>query len=404
MRMTRVLMVLALGIVLGVGGTMLYRQLAAPGGPSSGTPGTDVSAAAGAGPAADGAASAATGGGAAGGATSNAGSSNAPSSNAPASAETALPVAASAEGEVRPVRSAALAFPVAGVVAERLVDVGDEVEAGAPLLRLDSSDEEARQRQAEAALAAAQAQVGVAQAAEKAAAQQVAAADAAVDVAKAQLDAADTAVRQTLGEAEATVARAKAQREAAAAGVAQAEAAALQARAAQQQAGAAVTEAAARRDQAVAARDSAKLAVERRTLRAPFAGRVLGVNAEVGEAVGSGGAPAASGAASSAASGAAGAGAVVTLADTSAWLVDTTNLTERQVVGVRVGAPVTVAVDALPGRTFVGRVERVGGVPKVVRGDVTYVATVRIEPKNGDAADLAALRPGMTAVVGDLVR
>jgi len=396
MRMTRVLMVLALGIVLGVGGSIAYRQIAIPGGPASGTStaAQDVSAAAGPAPAGGGAAPAATDGGAAAGGTARA---------LPAT-ETSLPVAASAEGEVRPVRSAALAFPVAGVVAERLVEVGDQVEAGAPLLRLDSSDEEALLRQAEAALAAAQAQVGVAQAAGKAAVQQVAAADAAVDVAKAQLDAADTAVRQTLGEAEATVARAKAQREAAAAGVAQAEAAALQARAAQQQAQAAVTEAGARRDQAVAARDSAKLAVERRTLRAPFAGRVMGVNAEVGEAVGSGGAPAASGAASAAASGASPTGATVTLADTSAWLVDTTNLTERQVVGVRVGAPVTVAVDALPGRTFAGRVERVGGVPKVVRGDVTYVATVRIAAKGGDAADLAELRPGMTAVVGDLVR
>lgn len=395
MRMTRVLMVLALGIVLGVGGTIAYRQIAAPGGPSPGTPATapDGSAGAGARPVEGGAAPAATDGGTAAGGASNA---------APA-AETALPVAASAEGEVRPVRSADLAFPVAGVVAERLVDVGDEIESGAPLLRLDSSDEEALLRQAEAALAASQAQVAVAQAAENASVQQVGVADAAVDVARAQLDAADTAVRQTLGEAEATVARAEAQREAVAAGVAQAEAAALQARAAQQQAHAAVTEAGARRDQALAARDRARLAVDRRTLRAPFAGRVMGVGAEVGEAVGSGGAPAASGAGSAAASGAAAGGAAVTLADTSAWLVDTTNLTERQVVGVSVGAPVTVSVDALPGRTFAGRVERVGGVPKVVRGDVTYVATVRIEAKGGDATDLGRLRPGMTAVVGDLV-
>jgi multidrug resistance efflux pump len=303
---------------------------------------------------------------------------------------------------VRPLRSADLAFPVPGVLAERLVEVGDEVQAGAPLLRLDSTDEQALLRQAEAALAAAAAQVGVAQAAEEAAKQQVAAADAAVDVAKAQLDGADTAVRQTLGEADATVARAKAQRAAAAAGVTQAEAAALQARAAYQQAQAAVTEAGARRDQAAAARDSAAVAVDRRTLRAPFAGRVMAVGAEVGEAVGAGGAATAAGTANGATSAAA--GAAVTLADTSAWLVDTTNLTERQVVGVEVGRRVTISVDALPGRTFRGEVERVSGVSRIVRGDVTYVVTARILASDGDAADLALLRPGMTAVVKDLVR
>jgi multidrug resistance efflux pump len=387
MRMMRVVSYLVLGALLGVGGTIAYRQVANPVGPSSEPPSSSSPASA---DAAGGLSAA--GGGSAGGSVASAG----------ASVTTSLPVATSAEAEVRPLRSAELAFPVPGVLAERLVQVGDEVQAGAALLRLDSSDEQALLRQAEAALAASAAQVGVAQAAEEAAKQQVAAADAAVDVAKAQLDGADTAVRQTLGEADATVARAKAQRAAAAAGVTQAEAAALQARAAYQQAKAAVTEAGARRDQAAAARDSAALAVDRRTLRAPFAGRVMAVGAEVGEAVGSGGAAAAGGSSAATANGAA--SAAVTLADTSAWLVDTTNLTERQVVGVQVGRRVTVSVDALPGRTFRGEVERVSGVSRIVRGDVTYVATVRILPGDGDAADLALLRPGMTAVVKDLVR
>ncbi|MEJ2288203.1 MAG: HlyD family efflux transporter periplasmic adaptor subunit [Deinococcales bacterium] len=286
---------------------------------------------------------------------------------------------------------------MSGVVSERLVEVGDEVEAGAPLLRLDSSSEQALLRQAEAALAAADAQVGVAQAAEVAARQQVAAADAGVAVAKAQLDAAEAAVKLTLHEAANAIARAEAQRAAAAAAVAQAEAAAAQARAATEQATAAVKEAQARRDQAAAARDSAALAVGRRTLRAPFAGRVLAVPIEVGEAVGAAGPAAAAGASG-------GSEAAVRLADTSAWLVDTTNLTERQVVGVQAGRRVRVEVDALPGRTFAGEVERVGGASKLVRGDVTYVATVRILPDGAAASDLALLRSGMTAVVRDLVR
>ena len=88
----------------------------------------------------------------------------------------------------------------------------------------------------------------------------------------------------------------------------------------------------------------------------------------------------------------------------SGWRVNTTNLTELQVVGVRVGNSVQVEVDALPGRVFPGEVERVADASQVVRGDVTYVATVRLLPDGVPAADLAALRPGMTAVVRDLVR
>ncbi len=71
---------------------------------------------------------------------------------------------------------------------------------------------------------------------------------------------------------------------------------------------------------------------------------------------------------------------MLTLADVSGWRVNTTNLTELQVVGVRVGNSVQVEVDALPGRVFPGEVERVADASQVVRGDVTYVATVRLLP------------------------
>jgi len=378
---------LAIGVLVGVGGTTAYRLLA-PGGGA---------------PAAPAAAPEAVREGAqrvlAGGAPGEDGSSaaRAAASREGAVGASVLPVATFAEGEVHPRRTADLAFSVAGVVSQRLVEVGDEVEAGAPLLRLDSSNEQALLRQAEAALSAADAQVGVAQAAEMAARQQVAAADAGVAVAKAQLDAAEASAKLTLHEAANTIARAEAQRAAAAAAVTQAEAASGQARAAAEQATAAVKEARARRDQAAAGRDSAALAVERRTLRAPFAGRILAIPIEVGEAVGAAG-PAA------APAGGGGSESVVRLADTSAWLVDTTNLTELQVVGVQVGRRVVVEVDALPGRAFVGEVERVSGASQIVRGDVTYVVTVRILPDGAAPRDLGLLRSGMTAVVKGLVR
>lgn len=294
-----------------------------------------------------------------------------------------------AEAEVRPLRASNLAFPVAGILAERMVDVGDDVAAGEPLLRLDDARERALLREADAALAAADVQVRVARTSEAAARQQVAAAEASVVAAAAARDAADAALRLTATQAEATVSQAEAQRRQAEATVEQARAGVAQARAAVEQATAQVAQAEAQRAQAEAARASAALAVERRTLHAPFDGKVLALDVEVGETVPAGAA--------------APGDAAATLADVRGWRVETTNLTELQVVGVAVGDHVTIEVDALPGRTFAGTVERLGFQPQVVRGDVTYVATVRIDD-DAAAADREALRPGMTAVVRGLLR
>lgn len=63
----------------------------------------------------------------------------------------------SAEGEVAPLVSAELSFRIGGDVAEILVDEGDELQAGDPIIRLESSELENALRQAEAGLAAAQA-------------------------------------------------------------------------------------------------------------------------------------------------------------------------------------------------------------------------------------------------------
>jgi len=288
-----------------------------------------------------------------------------------------------AEGEVEPLRSAAVAFPIAGLLAERYVEIGDAVEAGDPLLRLVDDRERTRLREAEAAQAAAEASLEAASAGVLAAERQVTVAEAAVEVARAQRDAAQAAFRLTATQAEATVEQAQAGTRQADAAVAQAEAQAAGARAALDQARAQVGLAEAQVTQAVAAVETARVAVEERTLRAPFAGRVLDVTSELGEPVT--------------------VATTVTVADVSGWRVATTNLTELQVVAVDVGDVVTVEVDALPGRTFEGRVEQVAFEPRVVRGDVTYVATVRLVDAALSDADRRVLRPGMTAVVRDLL-
>jgi multidrug efflux pump subunit AcrA (membrane-fusion protein) len=69
------------------------------------------------------------------------------------------PSVVTAEGKITPAREATLAFRLSGRVAEILVSEGQAVEAGAPLLRLESADGQAAVAQAEAAVAQSEAAV-----------------------------------------------------------------------------------------------------------------------------------------------------------------------------------------------------------------------------------------------------
>lgn len=89
-----------------------------------------------------------------------------PNTNTPATQPTAQGPAATAlppvgglraEARVVPIQSATLSLPVAGVIAELLVDEGQQVEAGQVLVRLDPARSEATVAQATADLARAQA-------------------------------------------------------------------------------------------------------------------------------------------------------------------------------------------------------------------------------------------------------
>jgi multidrug efflux pump subunit AcrA (membrane-fusion protein) len=73
---------------------------------------------------------------------------------------------------------------------------------------------------------------------------------------------------------------------------------------------------------------------------------------------------------------------VVALADTSKWYVDTSDLTETDVVKVNVGQAVRITADALPGVTMDGAVESISGAPALQGGDILY--SVHILLKNPD--------------------
>ena len=81
------------------------------------------------------------------------------------------------------------------------------------------------------------------------------------------------------------------------------------------------------------------------------------------------------------------------LADTSAWYLETSDLTENQVINVRDGRAVEITFDALPGETFTGEVESISEYYLERFGDITYVVRIRLLQED------SRLRWGMTAEV-----
>ncbi len=119
---------------------------------------------------------------------------------------------------------------------------------------------------------------------------------------------------------------------------------------------------------------AAEAALANAELTAPFAGIVAGVMTKVGE-MAAPGQPA------------------VVLADFSSWIVETDNLTEIELPQIEVGQPVAVSFDALSDVELQGTVTAIRPLFEIRQGDVTY--TVKISLDENDPR----LQWGMTAVV-----
>jgi HlyD family secretion protein len=333
-----------------------------------------------------------------------------------------------AEAMLEPVRWSQLRLTVNGKVAEVLVTTGNPVAQGDVLLRLDATLAALAVKEAEAAVATAQAQLALIKAGPRA--EEVAAAEAQLAAAQgeveratalraqlksgmdaetvglqAQLEAANAAYKQalvTIGDsddedarkqlnlltlrvraAEARVAAqpkvAAARLSAANAGIqaAQANVTTIQAELDLLQApptleSIAVAEAEVR--QAEAALAVAQVALARTELRAPFDGVITQVFTEVGENAGAG-------------------QPVFILADVDQLQLSTIDLTERNVTGLTEGQVVQVTVDALPDRTFDGHITQIKQQSTDYRGDVTYPVTIQLEESAPE------LRWGMRAAV-----
>ena len=259
------------------------------------------------------------------------------------------------EGKVVPIRSASLSMPTTGIVAQVPVKEGDHVDAGALLVRLAAGQQQAAVAQAQAALKRAQAarqklDEPVDQNLIIAARADLANADAALKQARAVYDRAGGASNPQVGMLPTTLALEQATNDynaaksrldnllkpPSAADIASADA------------GIAAAQADLQRAQAVLADTE---------LHAPFAGTVATIDAKVGEAVTTG-AP------------------IVQLADFSAWQVETTDLTEINIVNVHVGDAAALSFDAIPNLDLTGKVTNIEPFGTNHQGDIVYTVTV----------------------------
>jgi multidrug efflux pump subunit AcrA (membrane-fusion protein) len=117
--------------------------------------------------------------------------------------------------------------------------------------------------------------------------------------------------------------------------------------------------------------DAAKSALDKLTLAAPYDGKIMKVDMSVGERVQP-------------------SQVIMTLADTSSWYVETSDLTENEVVKIDVGQSVVLLPDALPDVKMSGVVESIGETYVEHAGDITYVVRIKIDQPD------PLLRWGMT--------
>jgi len=117
---------------------------------------------------------------------------------------------------------------------------------------------------------------------------------------------------------------------------------------------------------------AAQYALDNFELTAPFGGVVADVNIAVDQQVSP-------------------ASWAIAVMDPSKWYVDTSDLTEYDIVKVKVGDTASITVDALPGLKLTGTIESISQAPKSSAGDILY--TVHILVKDPDPR----VQWGMTA-------
>jgi HlyD family secretion protein len=132
--------------------------------------------------------------------------------------------------------------------------------------------------------------------------------------------------------------------------------------------------AAAEVQRAQAALELAQVSEAESELRAPFAGTIGALGINVGEYAAPG-TPA------------------VQLADLTAWQIETTDLTEQNIVRVRMGSQASVTFDAIPDLDLRGTVSRIRPLGENKQGDITYTIVITLDQQD------PRLHWNMTAIV-----
>lgn len=120
--------------------------------------------------------------------------------------------------------------------------------------------------------------------------------------------------------------------------------------------------------------NAAKAKVDAFSVTAPFDGVVADMNAKVGDSINAG-------------------EIAITVADFSAWVVKTTDVTEIDVVNLAEGQPVSITFDAFPDQERSGNIVSIGQTYTENQGDVVYEVTVMLADTD------PSMRWGMTAAV-----
>jgi HlyD family secretion protein len=97
-------------------------------------------------------------------------------------------------------------------------------------------------------------------------------------------------------------------------------------------------------------------------LKAPFAGTLISSSLEVGEGV----VPQ----------------TVIMLGDVSSWKIETTDLTELNVPGVKEGDKVQITFDAIPALTLPGHVTRIREIGEDQQGDIVYKVYIDLDKQD----------------------
>ena len=125
---------------------------------------------------------------------------------------------------------------------------------------------------------------------------------------------------------------------------------------------------------AAAAVKQASAALDQSEIRSPLAGTVAWVGPKMGEFVAPG-AP------------------VVRVGDLSIWRIETTDLTELNIVSVKTGNAVKITLDAIPGLELAGRVTEIKPFGENRFGDIVYTVVIALDKQD------PRLRWNMTASV-----